>query len=117
MHVARELDAGDVICSQVIRIAADETGGGLHDRLADLAPEVLAETLKRLATGTATCTPQDARLVTCAPNLEREQGRLVDPRRAALSARMSLGLLCLSFICTVWKNEYIKVYLLRFARF
>lgn len=76
MHVARELDAGDVICSRALRIAADETGGGLHDRLAELAPEVLAEALLGLATGTATRTPQDASRVTYAPKLDREDGRI-----------------------------------------
>jgi len=76
MHVARELDAGDVICSKAIRIAADETGGGLHDRLADLAPEVLAETLRHIASGTATRTPQNASRATYAPKLERDDGRI-----------------------------------------
>ena len=76
MHVIRELDAGDVICAKAIRIAADETGGHLHDRLADLAPEVLAETLKVLADGSATRRPQDAALATYAPKLEREDGRI-----------------------------------------
>ena len=76
MHVIRALDAGDVICAKAIRIGADETGGGLHDRLAELAPEVLAETLQRLASGLATRTPQDPALATYAPKLEREHGRL-----------------------------------------
>ena len=48
----------------------------MHDRLADLAPEVLAEALRALATGTATRTPQNATLATYAPKLEREHGRI-----------------------------------------
>jgi len=76
MHVIRELDAGDVILAKAIRIDADETGGGLHDRLAELAPEVLEETLERLAAGTASRSPQDATLATYAPKLEREHGRI-----------------------------------------
>ena len=76
MHVIRELDAGDVILAKAIRIDADETGGRLHDRLAELAPEVLEETLKRLAAGTASRSPQDATLATYAPKLEREHGRI-----------------------------------------
>jgi len=76
MHVIRELDAGDVICSKTIRIDAAETGGSLHDRLAELAPDVLAATLRRLASGTATRTQQDPALATYAPKLEREHGRI-----------------------------------------
>jgi methionyl-tRNA formyltransferase len=76
MHVIRELDAGDVIFAKSIRIAAAETGGGLHDQLADLAPEVLAETLLRLAAGTATRLPQDASLATYAPKLDRANGEI-----------------------------------------
>jgi methionyl-tRNA formyltransferase len=76
MHVTRALDAGDVICCQAIRIAAEETGGALHDRLAELAPEVLAAALLGLASGTATRTPQDATRATYAPKLEREAGRI-----------------------------------------
>ena len=76
IHVSRELDAGDVIFAKSIGIAADDTGGALHDRLADLAPEVLAETLRRLATGTAERVPQDAGLSNYAPKLEREDGKI-----------------------------------------
>ncbi|MEI6653330.1 MAG: methionyl-tRNA formyltransferase [Verrucomicrobiota bacterium] len=76
MHVIRELDAGDVIFAQAIPLAAAETGASLHDRLAELAPSVLAETLRRLASGSATRTPQDAGVATYAPKLEREDGRI-----------------------------------------
>ncbi len=76
MHVIRELDAGDVIFAQAIPLAAAETGGSLHERLAALAPAVLAETLRQLAAGSATRTPQDAGVATYAPKLEREDGRI-----------------------------------------
>lgn len=76
MHVIRELDAGDVVCAKTLRIGAEETGGSLHDRLAELAPDVLAATLRRLASATATRTPQDPALASYAPKLEREHGRI-----------------------------------------
>jgi methionyl-tRNA formyltransferase len=76
MHVVRELDAGDVILTKSIPLAADETGGSLHDRLADLAAEVLAETLAKLADGTAPRIPQDAALSSYIPKLERDDGRI-----------------------------------------
>ncbi len=76
IHVVRELDAGDVIFDKATPIADDETGGSLHDRLAEVAAEVLAETLERIGAGTDTRTPQDAALSNYAPKLERDDGRI-----------------------------------------
>ncbi len=76
MHVIRELDAGDMIVAKAIPIGPDETGGSLHDRLADLAAIVLAETLSKLAAGTAPRVPQDDAASTYISKLEREQGKL-----------------------------------------
>ena len=76
MHVVRELDAGDMILSKSIPLHADETGVSLHDRLADLAVEVLAETLEKLADGSAPRVPQDPAQVSYVPKLGRDDGRL-----------------------------------------
>lgn len=76
MHVVRELDAGDIIEAKSIPIAPDESGGSLHDRLADLAAEVMAGTLEKLAAGTAPRTPQDDALSSYVPKLGRDDGRL-----------------------------------------
>ena len=76
LHVVRELDAGDIILARSIPLAPDETGGSLHDRLADLAPLVLAETLARIADGTAPRIPQDPGEVAYVSKLERDAGRL-----------------------------------------
>lgn len=76
MHVVAKLDAGDMILSKAIPIRADETGGGLHDRLADLAPVVLAEALTRLADGTAVRVTQDEETSSYVSKLERDDGRL-----------------------------------------
>ena len=76
MHVIRELDAGDIICKKVIPIGSHETGGELHDRLADLGPSALAEALEILATNPKAGTPQNPDQVTHAPKLLREHGRL-----------------------------------------
>ncbi len=76
MHVVRELDAGDMIVARSIPIAAAETGGTLHDRLAELAPAVMAEALEKLADGTAARTPQDAAASSYISKLERDHGRL-----------------------------------------
>jgi methionyl-tRNA formyltransferase len=76
MHVVRELDAGDMIVAKPIPIEPDETGGSLHDRLAQLAIPVLDETLAKLADGSAARTPQNQEHVSHVPKLERDDGKL-----------------------------------------
>ena len=76
MHVVAKLDAGDVILARSLPIGEEDTGGMIHDRMADLAAEALAEALPLLLAGTAMRVPQDPELATYAPKLERDQGRL-----------------------------------------
>lgn len=75
-HVIRELDAGDIILTRTIPIAEDETGGSLHDKLALIAPEVLAGTLGKIADGSAPRIPQDAKVASYISKLSREDGRI-----------------------------------------
>lgn len=76
MHVVRQLDAGDMIVTKSISIPPGETGGTLHDRLADLAPLALAEALENLASGTAARIPQDDAASSYIPKLERDDGKI-----------------------------------------
>lgn len=71
MHMALALDAGDIIAQKTTPIDPDETVETLHDRLAQLGAELLAETVARIADGTATRTPQEESQVTLAPMLSR----------------------------------------------
>jgi methionyl-tRNA formyltransferase len=87
MHVVRELDAGDMIVLKSIPITADETGGTLHDRLADLAPAVMAEALAKLADGTAARVPQDEAASSYISKLERDHGKLDWSQDAAVLER------------------------------
>jgi methionyl-tRNA formyltransferase len=76
MHVVAKLDAGDMILKKTLPIRSEDTGGVLHDRLADLGPDVLAEGLPRLREGDVAAERQDESLVTYAGKLEREDGAL-----------------------------------------
>jgi len=87
MHVVRELDAGDMISIKTLKLAEDETGGSLHDRLALLAPEVLAEVIGKLADGTAQRIPQDDEISSYISKLERDDGRLDWTQDAATTER------------------------------
>ena len=76
MYMDEGLDTGDVLLQKRIKIATDETGGSLHDRLAEIAPPALDEALSALRDGTAPRIPQDSSLATYAAKLEREDGRI-----------------------------------------
>ncbi len=76
MHVIRELDAGNIICTKSLPILSDDTGGVLHDKLAELGPAALTEALAILDQSPKAGTPQNSELVTYAPKLLREHGRL-----------------------------------------
>ncbi len=72
MRVAPALDAGDIIAQRATPIDPDETAEALYDRLARLGADLLAETLPRLADGTAPRTPQAEDQATLAPMLSRD---------------------------------------------
>jgi methionyl-tRNA formyltransferase len=76
MYMDEGLDTGDVLLQHKIDISPTETGATLHDRLAQIAPEALRESLRLLAAGSAPRVPQDQTLATYAPKLNREAGRI-----------------------------------------
>ena len=88
MFLDAGLDTGDILLQRPTPIAADETGGSLHVRLATLAPECILEALELLETGAAPRVAQDASLATLAPKLSRESGRLDWSRSAVELERM-----------------------------
>jgi methionyl-tRNA formyltransferase len=52
MRMEKGLDTGPVYLRRAVPIAVDETGGSLHDKLAALGAELVAEGLRQLASGT-----------------------------------------------------------------
>ena len=77
MYMDEGLDTGDILLQRNIEILPNDTGGSLHDRLAQIAPEALLESLRVLAVGNAPRISQDSTQATHAPKLKREHG-LVD---------------------------------------
>jgi methionyl-tRNA formyltransferase len=76
MYMAEGLDTGDILLQRGIDILPTDTGGSLHDRLAQIAPETLLEALQMLVKGNAPRIPQDNALATYAPKLTREDGKI-----------------------------------------
>ena len=76
IYMDEGLDTGDILLKSRIEIAADETGGSLHDKLAQIAADSLRHALEQLASGNAPRIPQDPSAATYAPKLERHDGRI-----------------------------------------
>ena len=82
MQMDRGLDTGPMLTSERTQIAADDTGGSLHDRLAGMGAQLIVNALDRLERGQLAPHPQPAEGATYAAKLTREEERL-DWRRPA----------------------------------
>src|SRR5437879_9333305 len=87
MYMAEGLDTGDILLQRKIDILPTDTGGSLHDRLAQIAPEALLESLQLLAKAIAPRVPQNNALATYAPKLNRDDGKIDWAERAEVIER------------------------------
>ena len=76
MYMAEGLDTGDILLQRSVEILPNDTGGSLHDRLAQVAPEALLESLQLVAAANAPRIPQVNAFATYAPKLKREHGQI-----------------------------------------
>ncbi|MGH8215581.1 MAG: methionyl-tRNA formyltransferase, partial [Rhodanobacteraceae bacterium] len=84
MQMEAGLDTGPVLQSARTPIAPEDTGGSLHDRLAELGAQVLADGLQRASRGeTLSATPQSSEGVTYAHKLDKAEAKLDFTRPAA----------------------------------
>lgn len=72
MHMASEMDTGDIISQVSTPIGTMETAAELYSRLAELGGELLVKTVSEIETGSAGRTPQDGGKMTLAPLLSKE---------------------------------------------
>ncbi|HEB95407.1 MAG TPA: methionyl-tRNA formyltransferase [Sedimenticola thiotaurini] len=83
MEMEEGLDTGPMLLKKAIPIAADETGGSLHDRLSLLGAEALMEALPGILDGSLRAEPQDDSLACYAHKLEKSEA-VIDWSRPAL---------------------------------
>ena len=76
IYMDEGLDTGDILLQRKIDILPNDTGGSLHDRLAQIALDALLESLRLLSSGGTPRVPQDKALAIYAPKLNREDGRI-----------------------------------------
>ena len=83
MRMTEGLDEGPVVATARLPIAADDTAGTLHDKLAAAGAALLVETLPKIAAGTAVAVPQAETGTTYAKKIRPKEARLTWSRPAA----------------------------------
>lgn len=76
MQMDAGLDTGPMLLRRETAIRPDDTGGSLHDRLADLGARCIVEALARIETGDLTPTPQDEAQACYAAKIDKREAVL-----------------------------------------
>ncbi len=83
MQMEAGLDTGPMLLKVSTPISADDTGGSLHDRLAELGPPAVLQAIDGLAAGSLSGEVQDDSLATYAHKLNKDEA-LLDWSRPAV---------------------------------
>ncbi|MBF8705800.1 methionyl-tRNA formyltransferase [Pseudomonas putida] len=76
MHMEAGLDTGPMLLKVVTPISAEDTGGSLHDRLAEMGPPAVVQAIAGLADGSLQGEVQDDALATYAHKLNKDEARI-----------------------------------------
>jgi methionyl-tRNA formyltransferase len=87
MQMDAGLDTGDMLLAARIPIAADDTTGSLHDKLAGLGAGLIVQALEAAARGDLTRTPQPAEGVTYAAKIDKAEAAIDWAQPAEVIAR------------------------------
>lgn len=88
MRMEAGLDTGPMLLKVVTPISADDTGGSLHDRLAEIGPPAVVQAIAGLADGSLQGEVQDDALATYAHKLNKDEARIDWNRPAAQLERL-----------------------------
>ncbi|MBV4479266.1 methionyl-tRNA formyltransferase [Pseudomonas khavaziana] len=88
MRMEAGLDTGPMLLKVTTPITAQDTGGSLHDRLAELGPPAVIQAIGGLAAGTLEGEVQDDSLATYAHKLNKDEARIDWSRPAAELERL-----------------------------
>lgn len=110
MQMDEGLDTGDMILKTEIVLDEKETGGSLHDKLADAGAKLCVETLKAIEEGTATFTKQGDSPTAYAKMLDKKLGQIDWNRSAAEIERLIRGLNPWPSAYTNWNDKVMKIW-------
>ena len=110
MRMDEGLDTGDMIQKTEIVLDEKETGGSLHDKLADAGAKLCVETLKALEDGTAVFEKQGESPTAYARMLDKKLGAIDWTRPAVEIERLIRGLNPWPSAYTNWDGKVMKIW-------
>lgn len=110
MQMDEGLDTGDMMDKVEIEITAQETGGTLHDKLADAGAKLCVETLLKVENNTATRTPQGDTTTSYAKMLRKDLGAINWSMKAVEIERLIRGLNPWPSAYTNWDDKVMKIW-------
>lgn len=109
MKMDAGLDTGPILSQRSLAIAPDDTRGSLTARLAQLGAELLRDTLPDWFAGNLKPRPQEETLVTYAPQIKKEQGRIDWSKPADVIARQVRAFHPWPGVFTQWEDKTLKI--------
>lgn len=110
MHMAKKLDAGDIVTVRRTPIDPNEDAEKLFARLAELGAQLLSETIPLIESGAATRTPQDEAQSTYAPMLSRALSPIDWKKPSRVILDQIRGLIPWPVASTVLDGKTLKIY-------
>lgn len=110
MQMDEGLDTGDILLKTEIPIDAKETGGSLHDKLAEAGAKLCVETLKALQSKTVTPIPQGETTTAYAKMLNKQLGNIDWTQSAVAIERLIRGLTPWPSAYTDWNGKVMKIW-------
>ena len=110
MQMDEGLDTGDMILKDEIVLDEKETGGSLHDKLADMGAKLLIETLTALENKTATFEKQGESPTAYARMLDKKLGQIDWKEEAVKLERLIRGLNPWPAAYTTWDEKTMKIW-------
>ena len=116
MQMDEGLDTGDMLLKTEIPIEADETGGGLHDKLAAAGATLCVQTLKALEERTVVPIPQGETTTSYAKMLDKQLGNIDWSKPGAHIERLIRGLSPWPSAYTDWNGKVMKIWSAQVAK-
>lgn len=110
MQMEAGLDTGPMLLKTVTPISAEDTGGSLHDRLAEIGPPAVIAAIEQLAKGEANPQIQDDSLATYAHKLDKNAARMDWSRSAIELDRMIRAFNPWPLAHARWNDQPLKVW-------
>ena len=103
------LDTGPILSQHAVKLAADETGQSLHDKLSELGAALLIESLPGYLAGEIAPQIQDDAFATYAPQIKKLEGEIDWSLPATAIERLVRAFTPWPGTFTHWKGEALKV--------